>query len=74
MSEPLGALIGYTILRSFFSDTTFGVLFASVAGIMVYVSLDELLPAAREYGTGHIAIGGIMAGMAVMALCLLLFM
>ncbi len=74
VSEPLGALIGYTLLRPFFSDTTFGILFASVAGIMVYVSLDELLPAAREYGAGHVVIGGVMAGMAVMALSLLLFM
>jgi len=73
LSEPLGALIGYTVLRSFFSDTTFGVLFASVAGVMVYVSLDELLPAAREYGTAHVAIGGLIAGMGVMALSLLLF-
>jgi len=74
ISEPLGALIGYTILRSFFSDTTFGILFGSVGGIMVYVALDELLPAAREYGTGHLAICGAMAGMAVMAISLLLFM
>lgn len=74
LSEPFGALVGYTVLRSFFTDTTFGILFASVAGIMVYVSLDELLPAAREHGTGHLAIAGTIAGMAVMALSLLLFM
>jgi ZIP family zinc transporter len=74
VSEPLGALIGYTILRPFFSDTTFGLLFASVAGIMVYVSLDELLPAAREHGSGHLAICGVIAGMGIMAFSLLLFM
>jgi ZIP family zinc transporter len=74
LSEPLGALIGYTILRPFFSDTTFGILFASVAGIMVYVSLDELLPTAKEYDTGHIAIIGVIFGMGVMALSLLLFL
>lgn len=74
VSEPVGAVIGYTILRPFFSDTTFGILFASVGGIMVYVSLDELLPASREYGTGHLCICGAIAGMAVMALSLLLFM
>ena len=73
-SEPVGAVIGYLVLRAFFTDTTFGILFGSVAGIMVYVSLDELLPAAREYGKGHIAIAGLIAGMAVMALSLLLFM
>ena len=72
VSEPVGAIIGYTILRSFFSSTVFGVLFASVAGIMVFISLDELFPAAREYGKGHLAIYGVIAGMAVMALSLLL--
>jgi ZIP family zinc transporter len=73
VSEPVGALIGYTILRSVFSNNTFGILFASVAGIMVYVSLDELLPAAREHGTGHLAICGVMAGMAVIAASLVVF-
>ena len=74
VSEPLGAAVGYGILRSFFSPNTFGMLFASVAGIMVYVSLDELLPAAREYGHGHLVICGVIGGMAIMALSLLLFM
>jgi ZIP family zinc transporter len=74
VSEPVGALIGYTILKPIFSETVFGILFASVAGIMVFISLDELLPAAREYGEGHLAIYGLICGMAVMALSLLLFM
>ncbi|NLI15745.1 MAG: zinc transporter ZupT, partial [candidate division Zixibacteria bacterium] len=51
---------------------TFGVVFAAVAGIMVYISLDELLPTAEEHGEHHIAIGGLVAGMAVMAISLLL--
>jgi ZIP family zinc transporter len=74
VSEPLGALIGYTILKPFFSQTVFGLLFAAVAGIMVFISLDELLPTAREYGRGHMAIYGLIGGMAVMALSLLLFL
>ena len=74
VSEPIGAIVGYTILKPFFSPTIFGLLFASVAGIMVFISLDELLPTAKEYGKGHIAIYGLIAGMAVMALSLLLFM
>ena len=74
LSEPVGAVIGYTVLKPFFSETVFGLLFAGVAGIMVFISLDELLPTAREYGTGHIAIYGLIVGMAVMALSLLLFM
>ncbi|NLM20192.1 MAG: zinc transporter ZupT [Peptococcaceae bacterium] len=73
LSEPLGALIGLLILYRFLNDVVFGVLFASVAGIMVFISLDELLPMAREYGKAHLAIYGLIAGMMVMALSLLLF-
>lgn len=73
LAEPVGALLGYFILRSVFNDSTFGLIFAGVAGIMVYISLDELLPTAEEYGEHHIAIGGLIGGMAVMAISLLLF-
>jgi ZIP family zinc transporter len=72
LSEPIGALIGYLILMPFMNPQLFGMLFASVAGIMVFISLDELLPAAREYGEHHLAIYGLLAGMAVMALSLLI--
>ncbi|HAX61540.1 MAG TPA: zinc transporter ZupT [Elusimicrobia bacterium] len=73
LAEPVGALIGYFILRSIFTETTFGVVFAAVAGIMVYISLDELLPTAEEYGEHHLAIGGLISGMIIMAISLLLF-
>jgi ZIP family zinc transporter len=74
LSEPIGALIGYLILMPFMGPLTFGILFASVAGIMVFISLDELLPAAREYGEHHLSIYGMVGGMAVMAVSLLLLM
>ncbi len=73
LAEPVGALLGYVILRPFITPVFFGVIFAGVAGIMVYISFDELLPAAREYGKHHHAIAGLIAGMAVMAVSLLLF-
>jgi ZIP family zinc transporter len=73
LSEPVGALVGYLLLSSVFNDVVFGILFASVAGIMVFISLDELLPTAEKYGEHHIAIYGVIAGMVVMALSLLLF-
>lgn len=73
LAEPVGALVGYLILMPFMNDTIFGILFASVAGIMVFISLDELLPSAQRYGEHHLSIFGMMAGMAVMALSLLLF-
>ena len=73
LAEPAGALVGFVVLRHFFHESTCGVLFAVIAGIMVYVALDELLPTAHEYGEGHRVIGGVVGGMAVMALSLLLF-
>ncbi|WP_413926946.1 zinc transporter ZupT [Clostridioides sp. ES-W-0017-02] len=73
MSEPLGAIIGYVLLRNFLNDTTLGIVFALVGGIMVFISLDELLPSAREYGEHHLSIYGLIAGMVVMAISLLLF-
>ena len=73
LAEPVGAIIGYFILRNLFNSSTFGIIFAGVAGIMVYISLDELLPTAEEYGEHHLSIGGLIAGMAVMAISLLLF-
>ncbi len=74
LAEPLGALVGYLILLPFFSPAVFGILFAGVAGIMVFISLDELLPAAEEYGEHHLCIYGVVGGMALMAVSLLLFL
>ena len=73
LSEPVGALIGYALLAAFFSDLVFGVLFASVAGIMVFISFDELLPSAQEYGEHHLSLYGLILGMVVMAMSLVLF-
>jgi zinc transporter, ZIP family len=72
LAEPIGAVIGYFFLSWFFNDAYFGFIFAGVAGIMIYISLDELLPTAEEYGEHHVAIYGLIAGMAVMALSLVL--
>lgn len=74
LAEPVGALVGWLLLRPVMNDTVFGVLFAGVAGIMVFISFDELLPAAREYGENHLSLYGLIAGMAVMAVSLLLFL
>ncbi|MEB3258639.1 MAG: zinc transporter ZupT [Cyanobacteriota bacterium] len=72
LAEPVGGLLGYLLFRSFPNPLVFGLVFAGVAGVMVYVSLDELLPAARDYGDHHLAISSLMMGMAVMALSLVL--
>lgn len=73
LSEPVGALVGYLFLLRYNNDIILGVLLAAVAGIMIYISLDELLPTAREYGEAHLSIYGLIAGMLVMAVSLLLF-
>jgi ZIP family zinc transporter len=75
LAEPVGAIVGYLILMPFIksSDTMMGIIFAAVAGIMVFISLDELLPAAEEYGEHHLSIYGLVTGMALMAVSLLLF-
>lgn len=72
LAEPVGALVGYLILMPFLNDVILGILFAGVAGIMVFISLDELLPASEKYGEHHLSIYGLVSGMAVMAISLLL--
>ncbi|MDH5150783.1 zinc transporter ZupT [Kocuria palustris] len=70
LSEPLGAVIGFLLLRPFLTDALFGASLAAVAGIMVFISLDKLLPTAEKYGGHHLCVYGIVAGMAVMAVSL----
>jgi ZIP family zinc transporter len=71
LAEPLGAIIGFLILYPFLNETMLGIIMASVAGIMIYISFDELLPSAREYGEGHIEIIGVISGMSIMAISLI---
>ena len=73
IAEPIGALIGFFILLPLMGDLTLGLTFGLVAGIMIYISFDELLPAARIYGNSHTTIIGIVLGMGVMAFSLLFF-
>lgn len=74
LAEPVGALIGYAILLPFLTPTLLSTLLAFVAGIMVYISLDELLPLAHRYGQEHLVIIGVGAGMLVMAASLFLLL
>ncbi|HKK61161.1 MAG TPA: zinc transporter ZupT [Bacteroidales bacterium] len=79
LAEPVGALFAFAAITIFFTnsgipDSLFGYLFGGVAGIMVFISIDELLPTAEEYGYHHYSIYGFIIGMAVMALSLLLFL
>lgn len=79
MAEPVGAGIAYLAIQFFVGGKSglippqvMGILFGGVAGIMVYISLDQLLPTSRAYGKGHDSLFGLVAGMLVMAVSLLL--
>lgn len=72
LAEPVGAVVAYLLLMPFLSPMLLSCTFAAVAGIMVFISFDELLPAAREYGEHHISIYGLVAGMVIMAVSLIL--
>jgi len=72
IAEPIGAIIAYLILMPFLDDSLLAMLLAFVAGIMVYISIDEIIPAAHSYGKSHVVISGVVMGMLVMAISLLL--
>lgn len=73
LTEPLGALLGFLLFFWFLNGLACGMLLAAVAGIMIFISFDELLPTAREYGEHHLSLYGLVAGMATMAVGLQLF-
>jgi len=73
IAEPIGALIGFLVLSPFLSPMLISLMLAFVAGIMVFISFDELLPLSLDNGTTHLAVGGILAGMLVMAVGLSFF-
>ena len=73
LAEPVGAAVGFIFLGTMLNDLVLGLVFASVAGVMIYICLDELLPTAQRMGSHHhLMIGGVLAGMVVMSLSLLL--
>ncbi len=72
-AEPVGALLGFFLLLPIMGEATLGITFGIVAGIMIYISFDELLPAARVYGNDHTTILGLVLGMLIMASSLILF-
>lgn len=73
LAEPIGAAIGYFLLSDSLSHGMFGAVFGLIAGVMVFLALDELLPAAKRYAKGHETVYGLVAGMATLAISLVLF-
>lgn len=72
LAEPIGAVVGYLVLSQFLSDYLLGAIFAMVGGVMVFLSIDTILPTARNSARGHLTVYGLIAGMAVMAASLYL--
>ena len=77
MSEVIGAALCWAVTAIFGVELTggspaFPLILAAVAGIMIYISLDELLPTAEKYGKHHVAIAGVVGGMAIMGTSLLI--
>ncbi|MEN1925828.1 zinc transporter ZupT [Luteimonas qiangzhengi] len=73
LAEPLGAIIGYVLLGPFLSEALYGTIFGVIAGVMVFLALDELLPAAKRYAKGHETVYGLVTGMGALAISLVLF-
>lgn len=73
IAEPIGAFLGYIVLAPFIGPAVYGSVFGVIAGAMVYLALDELLPAAKRYAKGHETVYGIISGMAIIALSLVMF-
>lgn len=72
LAEPLGAIVGFMVLMPFMNEAVFGFVFAMVGGIMVYISVDELLPSAQKFGKHHLSIYGLVAGMLLMAVSIVI--
>lgn len=73
LAEPIGAIVGFFLLLPIMGEATLGITFGIVAGIMIYISFDELLPAARVYGNAHTTILGLVLGMFVIGSSLIAF-
>ncbi len=72
LAEPVGAVAAYLLLMPFLSEVIMGTVFAAIAGVMVFIALDTLIPNAKKYGEGHETVYGLIGGMALMAASLLL--
>jgi ZIP family zinc transporter len=68
--EPVGAVVAALILLPVLSDEVLGFVLSAVAGVMVFIATDELMPVSRSFGNEHLSILGVVAGMMVTALSL----
>ena len=73
LAEPIGAVIAFFFLIPFWNATLNAFVLSAIAGIMIFISLDELLPTAEKFGKHHHAISGLVLGMLIMAISLYMF-
>jgi zinc transporter, ZIP family len=72
LAEPLGAILAFWLLGDLIGSTFFGHIMSFIAGIMVYISLDFLIPSALQYGKKQVMLNGLVLGMFIMAISLVL--
>lgn len=68
LSEPIGALLAFLLLRPFINEFLLGLIFAFVMGIMLYISFEELIPSSREYGYNNLSLYSIFLGICIIPL------
>lgn len=71
MAEPVGGVIGFILIQTLFPNICLGILFALVAGIMTYISVDTLLPMSKSYDTGHYSISGVVLGLIIIGMTMI---
>ncbi|WP_343711497.1 zinc transporter ZupT [Kosakonia radicincitans] len=70
LAEILGGVLAWLILGSLLSPVVMAAIMATVAGIMVALSVDELMPLAKEIDPNNNPSYGVLCGMSVMGLSL----
>jgi ZIP family zinc transporter len=70
VAEPVGAVLAAVVLMPILNEMVLGYALSAVAGVMVFIAVDELVPISRSFGAEHLSIVGVVAGMMVAALSL----
>jgi len=74
MSEPLGGLLAWLVLKEIVGPVTFAILFGIIGGVMIHISFQKLLPTALKYDPENkYTAYSFFVGMAVMAASLVVF-
>lgn len=72
-TEPLGAAIAAILLLPFLTQTILHLTYSAVAGVMIFISFDELIPISIKYGDEHTCCMGLFLGMVTIVVILSVF-